>query len=69
MIISYLSYLAFYKESSLKFLLYINNNAEKFAKQISRMNQDVDLKSMLLFSKYKVFYCCYNFLNFRHFFN
>ena len=69
MIISYLSYLAFYKESSLKFLLYKNNNAEKFILQISQTNKDVDLKSILLFSEYKVFYCCYNFLNFGHFFN
>lgn len=44
MIISCLSYLAFYKESSLKFLLYKNNNAEKFILQISQMNKDVDLK-------------------------
>mgnify|MGYP004532942019 CR=1 FL=1 len=42
MIISYLSYLAFYKESSLKFLLYKNNNAEKFILQISQTNKDID---------------------------
>ena len=32
--------------SSPNFLLYKNNNAQKFAKQISRANKDADLKML-----------------------